>query len=158
MRLDLVDRSRETPPSGVFPGAPERRLPTLVTYPKRAAGPLPLLVASHNLGGAPESLGYLAAHLASHGFVVAAPTFPLTSLSSSTGVGFDPSDIPQQPGDVSFVIDRLLAGGGAAAPPGEAASLDPDAIGLLGVSGAPSPHSSRPSIGSDAMRASPRPR
>ena len=134
VRFELVDGSRPTPPSGAFAGAPERRLPTVVTYPRGAAGPLPLLVASHNLGGGPESLAYLATHLASHGFVVAAPTFPLTSLSSSTGVGFELSDIPNQAGDVGFVIDRLLAAGPADLP-GITAPLDPDAVGLFGVSG-----------------------
>jgi dienelactone hydrolase len=119
----FVDTTRATPPNGTYPGAPTRTLPTLLVYPAEGdpAGPavanappvehgkgFPLLVFSHGSGG--NSLSRfveLTEQLVHEGFVVAAPTFPLSSAGApggSTGV-----DYVNQPGDVSFVITQVLA-------------------------------------------------
>src|SRR5262249_5840311 len=50
---------------------------------------------------------YLALALARRGFVVAAPTFPLTNIAAPGGTYL--VDTVNQPGDVRFVIDQMLA-------------------------------------------------
>jgi predicted dienelactone hydrolase len=52
---------------------------------------------------------HLVEHLVRHGYIVAAPDYPLTSSSAFTHVRFaDISDVGQQTHDVHFIIDRLL--------------------------------------------------
>ena len=65
--------------------------------------------------------------------MVAGPTFPLTSLGNLFSAdGPYPADIVNQPADVSFVIDRLLA---ADAPADWlAGAIDVRKIGLSGLS------------------------
>jgi predicted dienelactone hydrolase len=71
-----------------------------------ADGRFPLLVFAHGWTGTGPSLVPAARHWAEAGYVVALPTFPL----SKEGIGFS-DDLPQQPGDVSFTIDTVLAYG-----------------------------------------------
>ncbi len=132
----FIDPARPTQASGAFPGSPERRLDCWVWYPidrpvvglagvakipePSRSGKFPLVLLSHGLSAPSNSQQYVSLHLASHGYVVVAPTFPLTSLSSHTGVAFDVTDLGNQPGDVSFVLDRMLAiaNGDESAPSG----------------------------------------
>jgi predicted dienelactone hydrolase len=51
--------------------------------------------------------GYLTQHLASHGFIVAAPSFPRSRLGAPGGPTV--RDLPNQPGDLAFLIDTLPA-------------------------------------------------
>ena len=116
--LTLVDPSRPTMPNGTFPGAPERTLPTVVWYPTApgAGGvdaalatnrrPFPLVVFAHALGSYNRQSTFLMRHLASHGYVVASPEFPLSHLGTPGGATV--ADVPAQAGDVSFVIDSML--------------------------------------------------
>ena len=125
-----VDTTRSTPPNGEFEGAPDRTLPTRIWYPQGADGPAPLVIYSHgfrsdNVGGA-----YIAEFLASHGYVVAAPRFPLSNGMAPGGATI--SDVPSQPGDVSFVIDQMLALSGDDKP--FTVTLDADRIGAIGLS------------------------
>ena len=71
-------------------------------------------------------------HLASHGYVVAAPTFPLMSVGAPGGSTI--VDVPAQAGDVTFLIDTFL---GFAADPHDrfAGGVDAARIGLSGHSG-----------------------
>ncbi len=138
--MTFIDPSRPIMASGDFPGTPDRRIDTVIWYPADTteegvvpdaplltrAGPFPLVISSHGLAEPPDGHSYLTVHLASHGFIVAAPTFPLTSLASFTGVSLERRDTGNQPGDVRFVIDRMLASYGDA--------IDPDRIGALGLS------------------------
>jgi fermentation-respiration switch protein FrsA (DUF1100 family) len=119
----FVDTSRATPPNGSYIGAPSRTLPTLLAYPAEGdpAGPavenappiehgknFPLLVFSHGSGGDSLSrFAELTEPLVRAGFVVAAPTFPLSSAGAPGGTTV--SDYANQPGDVSFVIGQVLA-------------------------------------------------
>jgi len=142
--LALVDASRPTMPNGSFPGAPDRNLPTVVWYPTApdAGGPdaalasdgrpFPLVVFGHALGSYDTQSTFLTTHLASHGYIVAAPTFPLSSLGAPGGATV--ADVPAQVGDVSFVIDTLL---GFSSDAGNrfAGGVDADRIGLTGHSG-----------------------
>ena len=50
---------------------------------------------------------YFGRRLASHGFIVAAPDYPLSNGAAPGGPTV--LDTPNQPGDLSFVIDSLLA-------------------------------------------------
>ena len=117
----FIDRSRPTPRNGTYPGAPTRTLPTLLLYPAKGdpaggavkkARPIrkrhrfPLIVFSHGQGATvPPYLSALEAWVRK-GYVVAAPTFPLSSGTAPGG----PSgvDYQEQPADVSFVLDRVL--------------------------------------------------
>ena len=114
----LVDASRPTKAwsDGGVTARPNRPLPTLVLYPtadpasdgatdpEAAEGPFPLVVFSHGSGGDPTYYAPFLAPLVRQGYVVALPTFPLTSLPGSP---YD--DVGNQPADVSFVLDELLA-------------------------------------------------
>ena len=74
---------------------------------------------------------YLAKYLASHGYIVAAADFPLTRFGTPGGPQF--TDVLNQPGDVSFIIDTLLAWS-ATAGNRFAGCLDPARIGAVGLS------------------------
>ena len=145
--MTLVDQTRPTPAHGAKPELPQRTLVTRVWYPIAGPGsvtpvtgaPLvagkrfPLVVYSHGFGDTPAFAEYLAAPLASRGYVVAGPIFPLTSLGNLFSAdGPYPADVVNQPGDVSFVIDRLLA----ADAPAEwlAGAINERKIGLSGLS------------------------
>jgi predicted dienelactone hydrolase len=118
--LTLVDPSRPTPPRGSEPGAPERTLVTEVWYPATQGGgltpvrnapvaagaPFPLVVDSPGLIDYREGRSYYAIALASRGFVVASPDFPVTGGRAPGN--HDIRDVANQPGDVRFIIDDLL--------------------------------------------------
>jgi predicted dienelactone hydrolase len=73
-----------------------------------ADGSFPLLVYSHGHQGFAESSGFLMEHLASHGFVVAAPDHTDDIL----GDGLRTTEIYyQRPQDISAVLDVLLDDG-----------------------------------------------
>src|SRR5262245_47539317 len=117
----LVDSTRQTPPHNGLPGLPSRTLPTQVWYPAvGAAGaepvpdaplasgsPFPLVINSHGFGDINFGESYLAIALARRGFVVASPTFPLTNTGTPGGPYL--ADAANQPADVRFVIDQVLA-------------------------------------------------
>ncbi|MHA7817931.1 MAG: alpha/beta hydrolase family protein [Pseudohaliea sp.] len=128
--LELADRSRPTDANGDFPGSPVRQLKGHLWYPAEG-GPYPLLVYSHGFTSDHRNGAYLAEHLASHGFVVAAVNHPLTHWGAPGGPRV--ADVVNQPGDMSFLIDRLLA---RSADAGDvlAAAIDGGRIGALGVS------------------------
>ena len=145
--LTFVDTSRPTPPNGSYPGAPSRTLPTRVWYPvdptpstsagtagvglpPASGGPFPVVAYAHgylanNLSGAP-----FGEHLASHGYVVVAPTFPLSNGGAPGGPTF--ADVANQPGDLAFSVQAVAALGGEDRP--IAASMDLSRQGILGLS------------------------
>lgn len=99
----FVDPSRSTAhPSGVT--EPQRTLVTAIYRPTRK-GRFPLIVFAHGLAGHARKFTKLFAAWASAGYVVAAPTFPLTNDRAPMNVG----DLPNQPGDMSFVLSEVLA-------------------------------------------------
>ncbi|HEY7137854.1 MAG TPA: phospholipase [Acidimicrobiia bacterium] len=117
----FVDTSRPTPANGSFAGAPSRTLQTLVLYP--AGGPpggavtpgakpartehgFPLIVFSHGFGASGPMYAPLLQLFARAGYVVAAPTFPLSNFAAPGGPTI--TDYVHQPGDVSFVITSML--------------------------------------------------
>lgn len=117
----FVDASRPTAPNGPYPGASSRTLPTLVLYPAHGdpagtadvdgAPPVrgrrfPLLVFSHGFGASGPAYEPVLRRFAQRGFVVAAPTFPLSNGNAPGGPQL--LDYVNQPGDVSFVITQML--------------------------------------------------
>jgi hypothetical protein len=113
MQLSLVDPARISPDgSQIGP----RGLPTLVRYPaaagtsrsadRPAAGPFPLVVFAPGFLQCAGVYAQLLHAWASAGYVVAAVTFPRTNCH--LGADADENDLQNQPGDVSFVIRRLL--------------------------------------------------
>ena len=133
-RVTFVDETRPTKASGPFAGSRSRRLDTLVWFPAEgeavaAGGPYPLILYSHGTYGRPDNATHFCEDLARNGYIVAAPAFPLTSSVSHTKLpSADVSDAGRQPGDVSFVIDSLLA------HPRFGEAIDADRIGATGIS------------------------
>jgi predicted dienelactone hydrolase len=79
-------------------------LPTTIWYPV-GRGPFPVVVFAHGLASAPDAYNDLLSGWASAGMIVAAPTFPL----SSSNTALTPSDMPNQPADVSYTLSAVLA-------------------------------------------------
>jgi len=146
--MTFEDTSRETMPNGTFPGAPSRTLVTEIWYPidtpsrpatperrdvpvARARRPYPLVIYSHGFMSDRRGGTYLARQLASRGYVVASPDYPLTFSQAPGGANF--FDVAEQPGDIRFLIDRLLA---IAAQDGAflGGAIDAQRIGLTGLS------------------------
>ena len=143
----LVDSSRTTAAHNGNPEVAERVLATRVWYPAqnrpfewlrpgprplaRQACPAPLVIYSHGFMSFRGNGAYLAEYLASHGYVVAAANFPLTRFGTAGGPQF--IDVINQPGDVSFIIDSLLAWN-ATAENRFAGCIDPERIGAVGLS------------------------
>ena len=144
--MTFVDTSRATMPNGNFPGAPSRTLVTEIWYPTAANAtgaevrdapladggrPFPLIIYSHGFISMRTGGAYLAQQLASDGYIVAAPDFPLTNTHAPGGPNV--LDVVQQPGDVHFLIGQLL---GLSAEPGGRFSggIDSRRIGLTGLS------------------------
>jgi alpha-beta hydrolase superfamily lysophospholipase len=118
-QLDLVDPTRPTQadPSRGLPAKPDRTVQTTVLYPTdadpttpsqpdapTADGRFPLVVFSHGFTANGPAYVPFMEPLVRRGYVVALPTFPLSS-----GAGGMLVDVVNQPGDVSFVIDELFA-------------------------------------------------
>src|SRR5438874_8404081 len=83
-----------------------RALPTTVYVPE--AGPRqPLILFAHGFWGHPRRFTRLFARWADSGYVVAAPAFPHTSDENPPPYLKD--DVTNQPADVSFVLDEVLA-------------------------------------------------
>lgn len=101
--------------------ARDRALPTTLHVP--ASGPrAPLVVFCHGMWGHPRKFTQLLSHWAAAGFVVAAPAFPHTNDESPPPQLM--KDVVNQPADVSFVLDQLLARGIG----------DPERVGVGGFS------------------------
>jgi dienelactone hydrolase len=104
-QLALVDTSRPLVEGGTTL-APSRSLPTTIIRPATNLR-YPLIVFVHGYNSSPATFQRFTTALASEGFVVAAPSFPLEDPTRSNGL--DRSDLPNEATDVSFVISSLLA-------------------------------------------------
>ena len=102
----MVDQSRTTSVNGDYAGSAQRTLEVHVWAPKSVKNKFPLIIYSHGFVSTWRGGAYLAEHLASRGYVVAAPNFPLTNWYAPGGPNI--TDIVNQPGDVSFIIDTIL--------------------------------------------------
>jgi len=144
--LTLVDESRPTDPNRSYPGADSRTQVTEVWYPAegktqpaevrdapldRSQAPYPLIVFSHGYTGVRRQSVSSTAHLASHGYIVISPDYPLSNGAAPGGPRA--GDVLNQPGDVSFLIDSFLRFADEPGDPFEGA-IDETAIGLTGHS------------------------
>jgi dienelactone hydrolase len=102
--------------------APSRTLAVTVAYPA-VGGPFPLVLFAHGFRLGPPGYQHLIDTVASAGYVVAAPSFPLAD-EAVAGAEVDRSDIPRQSGDLRFVADHLPAD----------LPVDRDRIGAVGHS------------------------
>jgi dienelactone hydrolase len=127
----LEDESRPTAPTATSAGAPSRTILTDVHVPV-GSGSFPLVVMSHGLRSHPSKLAALAMVVASAGYVVAAPAYPLTNSAAPDG-GVHPEDVVQQPGDLRFILDELLRLSDEAGGP-LSQRVDGEKIALLGSS------------------------
>lgn len=98
--------------------ARERTVPVKIYFPQ-GAGPFPVIVFSHGLGGSRDGYEYLGRHWASHGYVSVHVQHAgsdssvwqgtLHPLKSMRAAASDPANSIARPLDVRFVIDRLEA-------------------------------------------------
>lgn len=130
--LTLVDESRPTTDAAGAEVAAERTLPTVVHVPQ-GGGPFPLVAFAHGFGGDPQRFSQLLGEWAAAGYVVAAPTFPITSAGSPHYSADAWVGVADQPGDLSFVIDEVLD---LSAEEGSELSgaVDPERIAAAGMS------------------------
>jgi predicted dienelactone hydrolase len=144
--LHLVDSTRETEANGDYAGNEGREYDVEVWYPtvgeadaapQRDAAvdsegaPYPLVVFAHGLMSSRGQSPYYTEHLASHGYVVVAPDFPLSKGGAPGGASL--GAVAEQAGDVSFMIDTFLAHDDEAGNLFESA-IDADRIGVTGHS------------------------
>jgi acetyl esterase/lipase len=124
--LRLVDPSRPTVSQGRMVSS-SRTLTTPVWFPSRS-GRWPLVVFAHGFQVGPAPYTALLEAWAAHGYVVAAPEFPLTDQAVA-GPNLDESDLQNQPADVRFVTDQLLSPSSPLA-----ARIDPARVAVAGHS------------------------
>jgi pimeloyl-ACP methyl ester carboxylesterase len=117
--IDLVDPTRSTDARGNTPSSAVRSLRVVVRYPTAGmasenefpdaapSGQSPLIVFAHGYNASTDTYATLLHDLAASGFVIAAIEFPLTS-SAYPGNPIE-MDLVNEPADISFVIDSLLA-------------------------------------------------
>ena len=91
----------------------DRKIPVDIYWSTAATPDKPLIVFSHGFGSVRTDLRYLAEHLASHGYVVAALEHPGSNqanvnltLQGKTRV-MKPQEFLYRPQDISFVLDEL---------------------------------------------------
>ena len=123
--LRLVDTTRRAHFRNGTSGP--RVLITYVRYPTRGQAPFPLIVFAHGFAVTPEIYSRLLDAWVRAGYVVAAPVFPVENADAPGGP--DESDLPNQPGDMSFVVSRLT---GPASPLHDL--IDPRRIAFAGQS------------------------
>lgn len=146
--IELEDTSRTAPqtPNPYYPCSySTRQLPTTVWYPaadrsadqEEGAAPgftingFPLIVFGHGISSEKSEGAFVAAHLATHGYIVVAPDFPLSKKTAECGP--TPIDMDGQAGDVIFLINALQDTGLQAAVP-VLSKINFDRIGALGYS------------------------
>ncbi len=117
-----VDESRPTAANGSYQGAKNRTLHTFTWYPSSAAkpggdvvdngapdsssGPFPLIILSHGVTGIAGVYGGTGIALASAGYVVVAPDYPLSNGAAPGGPVV--SDVTNQPADAAFVLQSVI--------------------------------------------------
>jgi dienelactone hydrolase len=111
----FVDPSRPTRANGNAPASEQRTLatrlwyaPTALDAPACGRDGCALVVLAHGFGGRTSRFDAIARSLAAVGYIVAAPSFPLTNQDTPGNHLNGLNDVVQQPGDISVVIDEIL--------------------------------------------------
>jgi predicted dienelactone hydrolase len=119
--VTYIDKTRPIKAWGSFQGTPDRRLDLIVWYPTKQGagknaetsargGPWPLVLYAHGTMGHADNATHIVRELVRHGYVVAAPNFPLSSPAAFTKISSPAmSDVVNQTKDLSFIIDSLVA-------------------------------------------------
>lgn len=106
-RLYLLDAGRD------------RNIGVKIYHPLDQAGPLPVVLFSHGLGGSQWGYAYLGRHLAAHGYISIHCTHPGSDWLLWDGKGFgtamanlrkaqaDPAIWRERPQDLRFILDRV---------------------------------------------------
>lgn len=105
--ITLFDDTRNTQANGDFPGQDVRRLKTRIWHPSPMYGHAPLIIYSHGFMSTRSEGSYLAEHLASHGYIVAAMDYPLTNYNAPGGPLA--KDVVNQSDDIRFLLDQFLS-------------------------------------------------
>lgn len=142
LTFHFVDTSRPTVAFGTEL-SPHRALTTEVWVPD-APGRRPLVVFAAGFKVGPTPYRALLTAWARDGYIVAAPEFPLTDAAVA-GAYLDEADLANQPADVRFVTDALVAPGSPLA-----SVIDPARVAVAGHS------DGGEAILSAAIRAAPR--
>ncbi len=121
--VGLVDTGRPVV-SGGQTLSDERALPTRLWSPA-GPGPFPLVVFVHGYDTGPLDYARFCSTLASSGYVVAAPSFPLED--PARGYPLDRTHLADEAGDVSFVVTSLEQRAGSL-------DLAPGAVAVAGHS------------------------
>ena len=130
--ITLVDKNRGLQAHDEFEGRDIREIESKVWWPKEGLDePRPLLIYNHGFMSNLQGGAHVAEFMASHGYVVAAMTFPMTNMLAPGGPYVN--DVVNQPADVSFLIDTLLA---ASSEQGNDLyeGIDPQRIAVMGLS------------------------
>lgn len=98
-----------------YPAAGSPRLPARAGAPIAGGGPFPLVIFGHGFGFTPATYRSLIDAWVRSGYVVAAPMFPLENAYAPGGPYR--RDLPNQPGDVRYLMDRLLEASAARSGP-----------------------------------------
>jgi len=123
--LRLIDHSRLAHFRNGTEGP--RTLVTYVRYPSSGRPPYPLVVFVHGFALSPGDYASLLEAWARAGYVVAAPEFPVEGQDAPGGP--DQSDLPNESGDLSFLISQLTSRGNPLRP-----LIDPRRIAVAGHS------------------------
>ncbi len=122
----VLDPTRSTPARGTTPAHQGRSLPTTIYVPTTTAGRHPVVVFAHGYNVTPATYDVMLRGWAAHGFIVAAPLFPISG-GGLPGAASE-SDLNNQPGDMSAVISHLMT---ASSVTGR---IDPSHIAVAGHS------------------------
>ena len=145
--ITWVDHSRPTKGDKArkIPASDSRTLPVLLLYPavgtsdahhrihdgaEPADGTFPIVVFSHGVTANGPLYGPFVAPWVAAGYVVALPTYPMTS---GNGAWADLGEYVHQPADVSFLITQLIGLNSTAGDP-LAGRLDTADVGIAGHS------------------------
>ena len=126
-----TDSSRPTQKNRTYAGSEARTFKGSIWRAEGVSTPMPLLVYSHGFMSFHDEGEYLARLLASKGYTVVAVNYPLTHFFAPGKPLID--DVVNQPADVSFLIDTMLA---RSADPQDKlhGTIDPERIAVAGLS------------------------
>jgi hypothetical protein len=128
----FVDWSRGIPAYDWFGGTSNRPIPTKVWFPvDRAQAPYPLVIFAPGFGVGPDAYEALLSRIASAGYVVAAPLYPI--LSGWPAGPSDQADWGEKWPDTWFVTTSMLELG-ASGDPQLGGMIDPARIAVAGHS------------------------
>jgi Chlorophyllase enzyme len=131
-QFQFTDTTRGIPAFGAFPGSAVRPITTSVWYPTdRSHGPYPLVIFAPGYDVNGDFYAALLQRIASAGYVVAAPTYPI--LSGYPAGPSDSIDWNEKFPDTWFVTSSLLSLS-ASGDPTLGGLIDPERIAVAGHS------------------------